>query len=367
MRDAAEQPTRILYVGSFTSALGGRGDGVSVLAVGGDPATPALTTVGRYPAGCPTFLAQHPSAEFLYAASEAPDGEVYSFAMAGDGTLVPIGVQATGPSPAHIVIGRVDGQLFAVTSHYWGGCFAVHRVQSDGALGPCLFVLDRNAARPGGPQSRAHCAVFAPSGEYLLATDLGQNEILTYRLDPPTGELVQLGAVTAPPGTGPRHIAWHRDGRIFVSGELGASILVYTADSRGQLSLVEDRSCLADPAAVTAPSDGEPAVRPQPAEIALSHGGRFVHIANRCTDVISTFATDGDRLRPVADTPCGGDQPRHFTVLDDELYVANQSTSTVDAFTLDPVTGVPGPTGAQVAVKHAACVLGARPDGPAAA
>jgi 6-phosphogluconolactonase (cycloisomerase 2 family) len=64
-----------------------------------------------------------------------------------------------------------------------------------------------------------------------------------------------------------------------------------------------------------------------------------VHIGNRQLGVISTFSTTGDTLDPVSDTPTGGKIPRHFAVVDDEMYVGNQDTDSLVAFHVDPENG----------------------------
>jgi 6-phosphogluconolactonase len=351
----ARTPDRTLFVGSFTPAKGSTGEGLTSVFV--DGARGALQQLGLDRGGCPAFLAQHPTLELLYAASELPEGSIDTYAIHDDGTTERIASVPTGASPAHIAIGRVGGRLFAFTSHYFGGCFAVHAIDEDGVVGPCLDLIDRNAPSADGspkPTSRAHSAVFDPAGRFVLAADLGQDEVITYSIDGATGKLTERSAAKTPTGSGPRHLAWHPDGRLFVAGELGAVILTFDVDpTTGELAWVGQRESLAYPAAFTAHS--------QPSEIALSHGARFLHIANRVTNVISTFATDGNGLRPIGDVPTGGATPRHFTVIDDELYLGNQDTDTVNAFTVDPGTGEVAPTGAELPVLNPAVLLVRRP------
>lgn len=342
---------RTLFVGSFTPAKGSTGEGVTTLTA--DPSAGVLDRVGLSRGGCPAFLVQHPDLDLLYAASELPDGTIDTYAIAADGTTRPIASVATGPSPAHIAIGRVGRSLMLVTSHYFGGCFAVHRVGPDGVVGPCLDLVDRNAPSADGsrrPESRAHSAVFDPDGRFVLAADLGQDEVTTYGLDEQSGRLTSLSVATTPAGSGPRHLAWHPDGRLFVAGELGAVIMTFRVDPRtGRLTWVGQRASLAHPQDFP--------VQPEPSEIALSHGGRFLHIANRRADVISTYVTEADGLRPVSDVPTGGATPRHFALIDDELYVGNQASDTVRSFTVNPDTGQVAPTGAEMHVRNPAVLL----------
>jgi 6-phosphogluconolactonase len=346
---------RTLFVGSFTPAKGATGEGLTTVAV--EPPEGGLEEVGLARGGCPAFLVQHPTLNLLYAASELEAGSIDTYVIHDDGRTEQIASVETGPSPAHIAIGRVGESLFVFTSHYFGGCFAVHRVDESGEVGPCLDLVDRNTPPADGssrPGSRAHCAVFAPDGRFVIATDLGRDEVTTFAIDEHTGHVTELSTATTPSGSGPRHLAWHPDGRLFVSGELGATIMMFHVDAvTGELTWQGQRESLADPSRFEQHS--------QPSEIALSHDGRFLHIANRRTNVISTFATEGQELRPVGDVSTGGETPRHFTLIDDELYIGNQGTDTVCSFVVDPVTGAVTATGRELRVLNPAVLLLRRP------
>ena len=73
--------------------------------------------------------------------------------------------------------------------------------------------------------------------------------------------------------------------------------------------------------------------------------------------MISTFATDGGGLRPIGDVPTGGQTPRHFAVVNNELYVGNQDTDTVRSYRIDPSTGAVTVTGTQLRVRNPAVLL----------
>jgi 6-phosphogluconolactonase len=342
---------RTLFVGSFTPPKGATGEGLTTVAV--DPSNGGLQQTALEYGGCPAFLVQHPTLDLLYAASELEAGTIDTYAIREDGSTERIASVETGASPAHIAFGRVGDSSFVFTSHYFGGCFAVHRVDENGVVGPRLDLIDRNAAAADGsrkPISRAHSAIFDPNGRFVLAADLGQDEVITYVVDEHTGTITERFSATTPTGAGPRHLAWHPDGRLFVAGELGAVIMTFDVDpDSGELSWRGSRESLADPSAFD--------VHSQPSEIALSHGGRFLHIANRVTDVVSTFSTDGGGLRPIGDVPTGGETPRHFAAIGDELYIGNQTTDTVRSFTVDPATGDVAPTGAELHVLNPAVLL----------
>ena len=84
---------------------------------------------------------------------------------------------------------------------------------------------------PNQTQPRAHMVTFDPSGRWVVVTDLGLDRLYVYRLDTVTGELV----ANVPPylqferGRGPRHIAFHPNGRLaYLINELSAIMTVLT-------------------------------------------------------------------------------------------------------------------------------------------
>ncbi|HVX06713.1 lactonase family protein [Humibacter sp.] len=346
------QPERTLFVGSFTAPKGARGEGLTTLSAAPEGAVLRLVGVDR--GGCPAYLVQHPTLDRLYAASELPDGTIDTYAVEPDGSTRLIAQTATGSSPAHIALGVVDGTTFLFTSHYFGGCFAVHRVDDDGTVGELLDLVDRRPAAGPGRTARAHCAVFAPDGRFVYGTDLGTDQVLTYAIDAETGKITEVAAASTPADAGPRHLALHPDGRLFVSAELGGLVMTFRTSTDGKLEWVGDRPSLAHRS--PAGPAGDP-VRPQPSEIVLSHGGRFLHVGNRRVGMISTFEVEDDDLRHIADTPTGGRTPRHFAVVDDELYVGNEDIDDVRAFHVDPQSGLLSPTGARVEVLCPVAIL----------
>jgi 6-phosphogluconolactonase (cycloisomerase 2 family) len=97
-------------------------------------------------------------------------------------------------------------------------------------------------------------------------------------------------------------------------------------------------------------------VHSQPSAIDLSADGRFLYVGNRGPNTIAVFALHGKEPELVAEVPCGGRWPRHFTLLDPHLYVANERSNTITVFTLDPDTGVPEPTGEDLSTPTPTCV-----------
>jgi 6-phosphogluconolactonase len=320
---------RRFLAGSYTSS-GGPG----MLLGTADPATGALTVQVRSAAiADPSWLAVGPKA--LYAISEA-NGTVSSVDAA---TLAVRTTVATGSGPAHVAVH--PGGAFLFTSLYDGGATVTHPIAADGT------VKARTDTRKQGSGSHAHEVVADPTGQYLLAMDLGRDSVFVYTL---TGSRLTLARqVTFPSGTGPRHLAFHPDGRYaYLAGENGNTITVCSWQSG---VLTPGRSLPASTAAVTN----------YPGEIVTSSDGRFVYVSNRGANTVGVFAvsTDGATLTPLAAPSCGGDWPRNLALTPDGawLYVANQNSGTITWLPVAAATGLPGAVAGSLPVPGAAQIL----------
>ncbi|MEV4760662.1 lactonase family protein [Micromonospora sp. NPDC049559] len=338
-----------VYLGCYTAESGGRG--VGVVAARRDPRTGALDPLGAAaPTPSPSFLARHPRLPVLYAVNELDEGTVSAWTMHPDGTLSPLGVPRStgGASPCHLAVSPDGGTLFS--ANYGSGSVCVHPIDSAGMLGERSDLLVHEGHGPDPErQEGAHAHLVSPDadGSVLLAVDLGTDSIYRYPLDGPSGRpRGAAGRTAVPPGTGPRHLARHPDGRrYYVVGELSATVLAYTREADGGL-----RELGGVPASAQAG-------HVQPSEIAVRPDGRFLYVANRGVGTLSVFALDGELPRYVTEVETGGEWPRHFALIGAHLYVADERAHAVGVFEVDPGTGVPARVGEPVEVPSPTCVL----------
>src|SRR5690606_28166313 len=157
----------------------------------------------------------------------------------------------------------------------------------------------------------------------VVAADLGADRLFVYRLDPATGRLSPNDppSVASAPGAGPRHFAFHPDGRRgFAVNALDLTITAYDWDATGgTLSLRSSEP--------TVP-EGERGEGVSTAEIEVHPSGRFVYGSNRGHDSIAVFSLDAasGSLTPVETEPTRGRAPRHFALAPggEWLIAANQ-------------------------------------------
>ncbi|MER8115816.1 lactonase family protein [Streptomyces sp. NPDC094031] len=327
------------FIGSFTSA---GGPGIVVADI--DPDTGALTWAGAVRSVAdPSYLAvgHGEAGPVLYAVSETVAGAVAAYDVTGAvprplGAPVPVG----GDEPTHLALAQ--GHL--LTANYGSGSVSVLPLTAEGRPLPPSAVLRHEGSGPDPERQRsphAHQIVPDPTGRWVLAVDLGTDSVRICALDERTGALRPHGVTALPPGTGPRHLAFHpRGDHAYVLGELRPTVTVCRWDAAtGVLRTVGETPLL--PAGADVPM--------QPSAPVVAPDGRFLWAAVRGTDTVAVLALDatGDLAEPVTAVPCGGRRPRDL-VLDPagrHLYAANERSGEVTWLDLDPATGVPRPAG----------------------
>jgi len=205
-------------------------------------------------------------------------------------------------------------------------------------------------ARP----SRAHEAVFLPDG-LIATTDLGYDLVRFWR-DGPRG-LRQVQQVALPQGSGPRHMAWHPSGHLYVVTEFSCELFVLSASApaTGSGPAVWRLVGGTPLGAGTLPGDSA-------AELAASRDGEFLYAGVRGSNTLATLRVRGagEYVEPVALVDAGVDWPRHHVVVRDILLVAGQLSNEVASLTLDVRTGVPGRVRHRTDAPSPTCLLPVR-------
>lgn len=305
-----------------------------------DPASGVLTPIGALTGvRNPSYLALHPNAQWLYAVSETAlaTDSVFGGACAVRYAREPFAAElvnqrsTNGDHPCHLMLDATGRWL--VASNYSSGSVSVFPILADGALGEMTDLVQHhghgvNPQRQAGPH--AHSATLSPDGRYVIVADLGIDELLVYTLDTHAGKLIAHKRVVARPGAGPRHLAFHPNGRmLYVANELDST--VSTCDFDAADGGIVERQFLST---LAAPNPSNTV-----ADIHVSRAGDRVYVSNRGDNSIAVFAVgEAGRLNRVAIAPCGGDWPRCFALSPDGrcMLVANQYSNEVVVLSLRP-------------------------------
>ena len=342
--------TTLVYIGTYTNTTS-KGIYVSRL----DLAQGTLTApVLAAESDNPSFLAVHPTRDWLYAVNEIgtyegkPSGSVSAFAINRDsGALTPINRQASvGGGPAHLIVDH--GGRNVLVANYGGGSVAVLPVGADGALKPASAFVQHtgssvNPARQKGPH--AHSVIVDKTDRFAYVADLGLDKVMIYQLDAAKGALVanDPAFAAATPGAGPRHFAIHPQQRFaYVINELENTVTAFTRDSeRGSLTALQTISTL--------PADVKALPNYSTAEVLVHPTGKFLYGSNRGHDSIAVFSIDQatGRLTFVETVATEGSTPRGFGIDPTGAYLiaGNQRSDSVVVFRINPETGRLTPTG----------------------
>jgi 6-phosphogluconolactonase (cycloisomerase 2 family) len=355
------------YVGSYTSAVDGAGNGQGIYRFEMDTRTGAFIQQKlAAKTSNPSWIVIHPSKKFLYTVNEILDqasGSVSAYAIeSGTGDLTPLNVVSSeGKGPAHMSL-DASGR-YAFVANYAGGTIAVLPIGENGRLGGAVDVhrdlgsVGARAATNAPPGSfaisghdapHAHMIAADPANRFVLAVDLGQDRIYVYRFDASNGKLTPAETapfVSFPSGDGPRHFVFHPNGHwIYVLCEESSTIAFLQYDAtRGTLTSQQTISSLPEGFAGTNFTS----------EIVISPDGRFLYAANRLHDTIAICAIDGSgRLKLVGEVSTMGDYPRHcaFDPNGNFLYVCNQRSDSITCFRVRRDTGLLSFTGQYTAV-----------------
>lgn len=238
--DNAILSRRQLLVGTYTEDMPhvyGRGAGLlgAWLDVR-DPSIDNYVTLGK----CrnPSYVATSADGGSVYVVNETFDFQgAYGGGLTAyrrdqtTGVLERLNSMPTGGAlPAHLCVSPDD--RFVLVANYMSGSVCVYPLGADGSLRPKAFEAQHSGASCANPQRQEaphpHMVCFDPVTGHVLVPDLGLDAILVYRLEA-SGKLVELRdhRLTTPPGSGPRHVAFHPNGRyLFVVTELDNTVLV---------------------------------------------------------------------------------------------------------------------------------------------
>lgn len=287
----------------------------------------------------PSWVTTTADGRFLYAVVEAVKfegklgGGVAAYARdpkTGRLTLLNTAGSA-GVEPAHVELD--PSERFVLVANYRSGSVSVFGRKEDGSLDKLAGRVQHEGSsvhpvRQTGPH--AHQILFDPVTGDLLVPDLGLDAVRVYRLSDDGGLTERPEArITTAPGAGPRHLAFHLDGRhLFLLNELDNTLAVLrrNGDRFEQIQIVS-----------TLPAGFDR--HNQTSAVRVSASGNYVLVANRGSDSIAVLAFDPStssvELKLVQ--PSLGREPRDFIQAPDggHIVVGNQDSDTVVVFAFD--------------------------------
>lgn len=345
-----------LFIGTYTGT-GSKGIYVYSFDAGTGKAEWVSNTEGTVN---PSYLAIAPDANYIYACTEtrtANAGSVSAFKFNhANGKLSFINKQPSGgDNPVYVSVHKSNKWI--VIGNYTGGSLSAFPINKDGSLQPFSQSIQHkgksvNEERQEKPH--VHSVVFSPAQDYLFVPDLGMDKVMIYSFNAAAQKPLQPAQppfVTTEPGSGPRHIIFHPNGKwAYLVEEMGGAVIVYNYH-KGKLALLQQIATHSDTA--TLPFSG--------ADIHISPDGKFLYASNRGSDnsitIYSINAATG-KLKRTGYQSTMGQVPRNFTIdpSGNYLLVANQETGNIVIFKRNHQTGLLQYTGEQIMIPEPVCL-----------
>jgi 6-phosphogluconolactonase len=302
----------MIWVGTY-AAKGGKGlyavgnrDGA--LSVG--PPEPRIANA--------SYAIWSPATRTAYFVDEQADGRVAGWRWGGGGWTERGGCATGGALPCYLALHPDNG--FLAVANYGAGSVAL--IALDQASGRVIELADVaqltgkgvDLERQDGPH--AHCVVFDERGESLFHVDLGLDRVFRHRLE--NGRLGNMKvAFEAPPGSGPRHLAFHPDGQhALLLTELSGELLLLRREGEA-LVLVDSVQTLPEP------HDDNLG-----GHLAVEGSGQ-VFVTNRGHDSLVAFTLADGRLERRGWAPTGEASPRHFHLGAGHILIAHEEGGAV--------------------------------------
>lgn len=276
----------------------------------------------------PSFI--EPAGSVLYAVEELlGEAAVACVAVSPEGKLnLSWKRPVPGSGLCHITLAA--SHLFA--SGYAGGTLT--GLHKDGAV--CFYREFAGSGPNARRQEKAHIhsSLPTPDGSRLLAADLGTDRLYQFVIGPEGGLIPDEAQpwVQTKPGRGPRHFAFHPNGKWFyLVAELSNSLLTFRYENH-RLEQTGEYPLLI-------PGDPDTSLA---ADVHLSGEGQFVYVSVRGADCLWAFRVmEEGRLEPVERVSSGGGAPRSFALSPNGRYVAaaNQDSGLLTIFARDAETG----------------------------
>ncbi len=335
-----------LFVGTYTSEDGSKGIYVYRFNV----ETGESEYVSEAPIPNPMYMMVSPDTRFVYAVVSEKDVEdaaasAFSFDKQ-TGQLALLNTELTQAArPCYINMDPAG--KFILTANFSGSSVSVFPLADGGTLKPASQVIRYEGTGPDKAHQDKpylHCVLFSPDGRYLFAGDLGTDRIYKYEvnskepfLTASSPEFFQLE-----PGSGPRHIIFHPNGRyVYAIEELSGKVTAFHY-SNGNLEAIQ---YIAADTTISTRSKAS-------ADIHITPDGKFLYASNRITtDGIAIFSineADGT-LTAIGYQPTDK-HPQNFVISPNGKYllVASISGNNVHVFEINPQTGLLIDTGKKI-------------------
>lgn len=303
-----------------------------------------------------SYLAISKDRRYVYSVSEEGDGKGTVNAFAFDPVKAELKlintVTSAGDHPCYVSVDSKNRFVFVGT--YSSGTLSAIPVNTDGSLGSDIQTIQHSGSgvnKDRQEKAHVHAVVLSPDDRYLFVPDLGTDKVNVYSVDvAKTHPLTPVREVIATPGSGPRHLTFHPNGKsAFLILELDATVTVFDH---------KDGDLIAKQSITLLPSDFKGNVGA--ADIHVSPDGKFLYASNRgdANEITIFSIAKNGALKEVGRQSTLGKSPRNFAIdpTGNFLLAANQNSNNVIVFKRNLKTGILTDTGKRIEIDRPVCL-----------
>lgn len=242
-----------------------------------------------------------------------------------------------------------------IVANYSGGSISTFYTGPDGRFLDLKQVIQHTGKSIDAKRqlsAHVHQVQLTPDKKYLIATDLGEDQIYIYSIAKTHArELILKKVIKTNPGTGPRHIAFSPNGKFaFLAHEFNGKITAFAYENGDLTKIQEVETATKD---FVGKIDG--------ADIHVSADGKFLYETNRGdANTINVFAiANTGILTFVESVSTLGKGPRNFSIdpSGNFVLVAHQYTNDVVIFNRNNSTGKLTDSGKRINVGVPVCLV----------
>lgn len=271
------------------------------------------------------------------------DEGVVAFRILKNGSISRLNsAKIKGMRGCHLSTDPLDKYIFV--SGYHDGKLTVLSLRPDGSVGEILdgvyhhgigSVAERNF-RP-----HVSCSKLTPDGHFVMAVDLGMDQVKIYRFDHAEHKLSLADILPCDINSAPRNFLFSKDGKyLYLMYEMKNTIDVFTYNYNKNNRSPEIEKIQTLPSTSCRSRSGMTAATC----IHMTEDNKYLFCANAGDNAVSLFDRDSDTglLTPIFCLPISGEYPKNMAIFPDGKHIAsvNHESGTITFFRVDYEKGL---------------------------
>lgn len=336
------------YIGSYT-----RGESRGIYMFDFSSEEPIFKPAGTFEITNPSFLTMSQDGQYLYSGC---DEGVAAFKILSDGNLEYLNRHSVqGLRPCYL---QVDSKnKYLLSSGYYDGKLTVSRINEDGTVGEVtdeVFMKTRGSVISRNNRCHVNCALFTPDEKYVLAVDLGVDQIKVYSFNHNNGKIDLKDILRCEIDSGPKHIIFSNDKKYIYLTHENANMVTeykYSVDTKGPIfEKIDQKSTLPpkfteDNCAVT---------------LKISDDDQYLFVTNSGDNSVAIYRIDDEKkMNKMCVLPVSGIYPRDIYLFPDgeHFVTTNQESDSLTFFKVDYEKGCIFRTGKPIYVPNPTSII----------